>query len=140
MRLILIFEEDEEYAFYFTTLLIVVVSAVYMGMEHRWNDTNRGKTKVRRGLPAPGSIHLPQVSYAKTCDRTRTSAVIRHVTDGFRYGWLPYKFEISYLPNILSNVVKRFICSNINSGLVVDRVMNNETRRLGRLRRTYAMP
>ena len=75
-------------------------------MENRWNDTDRDKMKVPRGLPAPGSIHLPQVSYAKTWDRTRASGVIRHVTDDFRYGWLPYNFDTSYLPNILSNVYK----------------------------------
>jgi hypothetical protein len=44
-------------------------------MQHRWNETDRGKTEVLGEKPVPVPLCPPQIPHGLTRDRTRASAV-----------------------------------------------------------------
>jgi hypothetical protein len=44
-------------------------------MEHRWNETDRGKPKYSGEKPVPVPLCPPQIPHGLTWDRTRASAV-----------------------------------------------------------------
>jgi hypothetical protein len=46
-----------------------------MGMEDRWNDTDRRKTEVLTEKPVPLPLYPPQIPHGLTQDRSRVSAV-----------------------------------------------------------------
>jgi hypothetical protein len=54
---------------------LVFLFLFFLVMEHRWNETERGKPKyVGGGEPVPVSLCPPQIPHGLTRDRTRASA------------------------------------------------------------------
>jgi hypothetical protein len=48
---------------------------MFLVMEHRWNEIDRGKRKYSGKKPVPVPLCPPQIPHGLTRDRTRASAV-----------------------------------------------------------------
>jgi hypothetical protein len=52
-----------------------LIFSIFQVMEHRWNETDRGKPKYSGEKPVPVPLCPPQILHGLTRDRTRASAV-----------------------------------------------------------------